>query len=227
METLLVIAAHPDDELLGLGATVKKFVNAGHEAYALILSCGITSRYDSRKDGVQEQIGALKEQSRAAAKILGFKQIFLCDLPDNQFDSLPLLEITKEIEKYVQTIKPSIIFTHHYSDVNIDHQRTFQAVITATRPFGDYSAKEIYCFETFSSTEWSFPYQGAFKPNMFVDVEQTFKDKLEAMKCYTSELRPYPHPRSLKSLEVAAKRWGTVVGCNLAEAFELVRKVVK
>ena len=227
METILVIAAHPDDELLGLGATVKKLVNEGHEAYALLLSCGITSRYDDPKDGMHEQIEALKKQRMAAAKIIGFKRVFSCNFPDNQFDSLPLLKITKEIEKYVKQIKPSMIFTHHYSDVNIDHQKTFQAVVTATRPFGVYSVKEIYCFETFSSTEWNFPYHSTFKPNVFVNVEKTFEDKLEAMKCYTSELRSYPHPRSLESLEFAAKRWGTVIGYNLAEAFELVRKVVK
>ncbi|MCT4621495.1 MAG: PIG-L family deacetylase [Marinisporobacter sp.] len=225
MEKILVIAAHPDDEILGLGATVKKLINEGNKAYALILSCGVTSRSNIPEYEIKKEIEKLKKQSIAASKIIGFKEIFFCDFPDNRFDRVPLLEIIKIIEKYINKIKPSIVFTHHYSDVNIDHKKTFQAVITATRPFGEYSVKEIYCFETYSSTEWNFPYTYYFKPNVFIDIEKTFRYKVEAMKCYTSEIREYPHPRSIENLKIGAKRWGATVGCNLVEAFELIRKV--
>lgn len=140
---------------------------------------------------------------------------------------MDLLDIIKEVDKYIQRLKPQIIYTHHYGDLNIDHRRTFEAVITASRPVGEYPVKEIYCFETPSSTEWNFKYGGnVFKPNVFIGIDDTIDAKLKAMECYKSEIRDYPHPRSIKALEIIAARWGTVVGKKYAEAFELIRKVV-
>jgi len=130
------------------------------------------------------------------------------------------------IEGYVNHLKPDIIYTHHYGDLNIDHRRTFEAVLTACRPVGEYSVREIYTFETPSSTEWNFNGKNnVFYPNVFVDIEDTIDDKLKAMACYQTELREYPHPRSLEALKIIASRWGTVVGKKYVEAFELIRKV--
>lgn len=226
MGKILVVAAHPDDEILGCGGTLKRLINEGNEAYSLILSDGTTSRYDKLSGQVSENIKIRLCQSQAAAKFIGYKETFFCQFTDNSFDKESLLSIVKAIESYLLLLKPSVIFTHHYGDLNIDHQRTFQAVQTAARPIMDCSVKEIYCFETFSATEWNFINRAKFVPNYFVNIESTLKDKLEAMKCYKSELREYPHPRSLEGLKTAAKKWGTVVGCNYAEAFELIRKIV-
>jgi len=230
MAEILIIAAHPDDEILGSGGTIRRLVEEGKEAQCLILTGGVTGRYDKSDENHPEipaQLEQLHRQSMAASQVIGFKQTEFCNLPDNRLEELPFLDIIKLIEQKLMEIKPSIIFTHHYGDLNIDHRITFEAVMTAARPVGEYSATEIYCFETFSSTEWEFTYNKSFRPNVFYNIENTFVDKAEAMKCYASELREYPHPRSIDALEAAARRWGTVVGCKMAEAFELIRKVVK
>lgn len=230
MAEILIIAAHPDDEILGSGGTIRRFIKEGKEAQCLILTGGVTGRYDKPDEAdpaIQVQVKQLRKQAEAASQIIGFRQTELCNLPDNRLEELPFLDIIKLIERKLGEVKPSIIFTHHYGDLNIDHRIAFEAVMTAARPVGEYPTAEIYCFETFSSTEWEFTYNKSFKPNVFFNIEDTFRDKAEAMKCYTSELREYPHPRSIEALEAAAMRWGTVVGCKMAEAFELIRKVVK
>lgn len=226
MEKILVVAAHPDDEILGCGGTIKRLIDEGKEAYSLILSDGTTSRYHNLTEAVFDEINNRLRDSQSAAKIIGYKELFFCQFTDNSFDKGPLLDIVKAIEKYLDFLKPSILFTHHYGDLNIDHQITFQAVQTASRPMINSVVKEIYCFETFSATEWSFIDKDKFVPNYFVNIEDTLKDKLEAMKCYDSELRQFPHPRSLEGIETAARRWGSVIGCKYAEAFQLLRKIV-
>lgn len=226
MGKILVIVAHPDDEILGCGGTIRRLIKEGNEVYSLILSDGTTSRHNNINTEVMEEINTRLQDSLSANKLIGYKETFFCQFNDNSFDKEGFLNIVKLVEKYVSQIKPSIIFTHHYGDLNIDHQITFNAVQTATRPMAECPVKEIYCFETFSATEWNFLSKDKFTPNYFVNIENTLKDKLQAMKCYKSELREYPHPRSLEGLEAAAKRWGTVIGCSYAEAFELIRKIV-
>lgn len=226
MSRILTVAAHPDDEVLGCGGTIKRLVDEGNDAYSLVLSDGVTSRYDEVTACVLEAINSRLQESVSAGKIIGYKEIFFRDFTDNSFDKEPILNIVKAVEKYIFLIKPSIIFTHHYGDLNVDHQMAFKAVQTAARPVGEYPVKEIYCFETFSSTEWNFLNKDKFAPNYFVNIESTLNYKLEGMRCYQSELREYPHPRSIEGLEINAKRWGTVVGCTYAEAFECIRKVV-
>lgn len=226
MNRILVVAAHPDDEILGLAGTIRKHVNKGDKVYCLVLGEGMTSRVNHRADIHQEVIASLHKQTLKAAEIIGFEEVFFSNFPDNRFDSVDLLDIIKEVDKYAQYVKPNIIYTHHYGDLNIDHRKTFEAVITACRPVARYTVKEIYCFETPSSTEWNFQYgDNTFKPNLFIDIEDTLQAKLDAMSCYKTELGEYPHPRSLKALEVIASRWGIVVGRQYAEAFELIRKV--
>lgn len=226
MSVILVVAAHPDDEILGVGATIARRVAEGDEAFALILGEGQTSRWESREMAAREVVSALHKNSIESAKVIGFRDIHFENLPDNRFDRVALLDIVKLVEKYVERIRPDVIYTHHAYDLNIDHRITCEAVLTATRPIGDYSVSEIYEFETVSSTEWNFGNkEGAFYPNVFVDVSKFFEKKCEAMKKYKSELCEFPHPRSLKMLELIAKRWGGIVGKNYAEAFKLIRKV--
>lgn len=224
---ILVVAAHPDDELLGVGGTIAKHVEAGDTVYALILGEGQTSRFDRREDAGTRIVEELHGNTLEADRQVGIKETYFENFPDNRFDSVALLDIVKAVEKRVRELKPEIIYTHHRGDLNVDHQITYKAVLTATRPMADCPVKEIYAFETVSSTEWNFAYgEDQFAPNMFVRLtEEQFGKKLDGMKKYETELCEYPHPRSLEMLRAVAKRWGGVVGANYVEAFETVRIV--
>ncbi len=228
MKKVLVIAAHPDDEILGCGGTILKRVAKGDKVYSLCLGEGISSRYLKRELVKKEKLTSLHDCYIKAAKLMGFKKSWLNKFPDNRFDSVDLLDIIKVIEKVKKEIKPQIIYTHFENDLNIDHRITFQAVITACRPVSEESVKEIYSFETPSSTEWTSSHSGEnhFRPNVFVDIKGTIDKKINIMKVYKSEIKKYPHPRSLKALRIVAQRWGIVCGLKYAEGFILVRKVI-
>lgn len=225
MNRILVVAAHPDDEILGVGATVAKYVQQGYEAQCIILGEGQTSRWKNREEAAHEIVEELHADTLKAAKIVGYSKVYFADFPDNRFDSVDLLDVVKYIENIKNEFRPDIIYTHHGGDLNVDHQITFKAVLTATRPINDCPVKELYTFETLSSTEWDFSYNDIFKPNTFINVEETFDNKVEAMKCYETELCEFPHPRSLKGLELYAGKWGSVVGKSYVEAFQLIRKI--
>lgn len=212
MSKILVIAAHPDDESLSCAATMHKYATEGHEVYCLILGEGAVMHGLTRQQ--------LEAQSRQAGKIIGFKEMYFYDYPDNRFDIMPLLDICKTIEAYLDMIKPEIIFTHFKGDMNIDHRLTFQAVMTTCRP-GCTTVKEMYSFEVPSSTEWGFE---AFKPNVFVEISNEELDtKIKAMQSYSTECRPYPHPRSAEGLRAHAEWFGMIAGIEYAEAFEMVK----
>jgi LmbE family N-acetylglucosaminyl deacetylase len=219
---ILVVAAHPDDEVLGCGAIVARLVKEGYEAYTLILGEGITSR-DSKRNVKKrkEEIKRLKKQAKEANRILGVKEVFFGDFLDNRFDTIPLLDIVKSIEGIKSKIKPDAVFTHYEKDLNIDHQITYRAVLTATRPIKVETVREIYSFEILSSTEWNYPL--SFNPNVFYDIKDTIDIKTKAMNVYKSELNKHPHPRSIKGIKLNALNWGMKVGLEYAEAFKLVK----
>lgn len=224
---ILVVVAHPDDELLGCGATMHRLI---HEEdctiRAVILGEGLTSRSETR-DSVKwkEDLGIHRSNIETARKIIGFDSVGIYDFPDNRFDSVDLLDIIKVVEKEKEEFKSEIIFTHHGGDLNIDHQRTFEAVMTATRPMENEVVRTIISFETPSGTEWQASSDpGHFIPNMFVSVsEEDLQAKINAMECYEFEKRPYPHPRSPEALKIFSQYRGLSVGKELAEAFQLVR----
>jgi LmbE family N-acetylglucosaminyl deacetylase len=224
MKTILVVAAHPDDEVLGCGGTIARLTSEGNNVYTLILGEGVTSR-DKRRDRTkrENEIGELRKEAENANKIIGAKKVYFQDFPDNRFDTAPLLDIIKTIEKINEDIKPSIVFTHHYGDLNIDHQITFKAVMTAIRPTKDESVKELYSFETPSSTEWNVLSSTYFMPDYFVNIGKFLEIKIKALKEYETELRDFPHPRSLKAVELYAKQWGVKMGFEATEAFKTIR----
>lgn len=225
-KNVLVVAAHPDDEVLGCGGTIARLKQEEYDIYTMILGEGITSRDESRDTGKRKkEIKELKDQIVQANKILGVKKVFIFDFPDNRFDSVALLDIVKKIEKVKNEVKPEVIFTHFKDDLNIDHKITYDAVLTATRPQKEERVKTIYSFEVLSSTEWSYPL--CFNPNVFFDISKTIDTKIKAMSCYKSELKEYPHPRSLEAIELNAKMWGVKTGIDMAEAFHLVRSNIK
>ena len=226
MEQILVFAAHPDDELLGVGGTVRRLANEGKEVRAIILAEGLTSRNDKRSDTDKSELTALQDDARKAAEIIGYRSIEFCGFPDNRMDSVDLLDIIKVISQYVEKYKPDTIFTHHHGDLNIDHRRTCEAVLTACRPIGNNCVKRIYAFETPSSTEWNYVYEAPFKPNTYFDVTETLEAKVNGMACYRTESTTFPHPRSPEALRALGRYRGSNVGFGMAEAFELIREIV-
>ncbi len=224
-DTVLIVAAHPDDEVLGCGGTVARLAAEGHDPYIAILGEGVTSRYAKRRQADRAMVEALRQQCRAAASTIGARDLFLYDLPDNRFDTLPLLEVVKIVEALIARLRPRVLYTHHPGDLNVDHCVTFRAALTAARPVPGCAVRELYTFETPSSTEWSFGGGQRFNPTVFVDIGATLPAKLAALALYDGEVRPFPHPRSNDAVTAIARRWGSVAGVHAAEVFELIRKV--
>ena len=167
MKNILVVAAHPDDELLGVGGTIRRLANEGKSCRAVIMAEGLSSRTNSRIETDKQELLELQEDAREAARTVGYESIDFCGLPDNRLDSEDLLDIIKIITKYIQLYQPDTIFTHHKGDLNIDHRRTCESVLTACRPVDNYVVKRIYAFETPSSTEWNYNYADSFWPNVY------------------------------------------------------------
>lgn len=223
---VLVVAAHPDDEVLGCGATMAKLAAAGATVDVLILGEGATSRAGSREAGDHDLVARLVEDGRCAADVLGARDVVCEGLPDNRFDTVALLDVVKLVERQIEARTPNLVYTQHGGDVNIDHQVVFRAVLAATRPVPGHPVHEVLAFEVGSSTEWAFgAFAPAFRPTVFEDVSGFVDAKVEALGCYASEQRPFPHPRSPEALRAAATRWGSAVGVGAAEAFEPVRMI--
>jgi len=224
---ILVVAAHPDDEVLGCGGSIAKWVKAGDEVHVIIMAEGLTSRDEQRNIANHEkELLRLAETAQQASKVLGVKSIELLDYPDNRMDSVDLLDVVKTIEKYIGQLKPEVVVTHHFGDLNIDHQIIHQAVMTACRPQPGHPVKRILSFEVPSATEWQTPTSSQiFAPNWFEDISETLELKIKALKIYDSEIREWPHPRSIKAVEYLSRWRGSSVGCEAAEAMLLIREI--
>lgn len=223
---VLCIAAHPDDEVLGAGATLARHADDGDDVHVCILSDGVTSRYDDPDEGAQAEIRQRRERAETACKKLGIESVSFHDFPDNEFDSVPLLEIVQTIEDEMCRIEPDRIYTHHYGDLNIDHELTSRAVATAARPLPESIIEEVLLFPTLSSSKWSHPTgDNAFKPTVFVNVDGYEGRKTDALSVYEEEIREHPHPRTAENVDRALNIWGSTAGVPAAEPFELLRSV--
>lgn len=223
-----MIAGHPDDEVLGCGGTIARHVDQGDDVHILIMAEGATSRGSTRDAKAwREELEALKNSSRAAADILGVRPPDFAQFPDNRMDGVELLDIVKPIEATIARIEPAIVYTQHGSDLNIDHAIVNRAVVTACRPIPGVSVEALYAFETPSSTEWGAARAPrAFCPNRFVNIAPQLERKLSALRCYQSEMRPFPHARSYEAVEALAIHRGAACGFKAAEAFEIIRECI-
>lgn len=223
MNKILVVVAHPDDEVLGCGGTIAKMVKAGSEVRLLVVADGISSRRNV------DNLVCLKKRKKSchdSALTLGISEVKFLDFPDNSLDTVPLLSIINKIEEFSVNYMPEMLITHHGGDLNIDHKIVFQACLTAFRPIPNGSIRKIISFEILSSTEWNSPVNANyFMPNWFVDISDTLEDKIQAFSFYEEENRAFPHPRSNETLKALAALRGSTVGCKAAEAFVLIRNI--
>jgi len=211
---ILVVAAHPDDEVLGCGGTIRKHVENEDEVHVLIMADGVSSRFG----------GTLRrtEEAKKSAEILGVSTIEFLEYPDNRMSDSDILSAAKDVEDKIAKVLPEVVYTHHNGDLNVDHRVVHEAVLVACRPQPGHPVKRVLFFEVPSSTEWR---QSTFSPNSFNDITSTLRYKIAAMSCYESELRDYPHARSLDAIENLARWRGATVGVNSAEAFMLGREI--
>lgn len=219
MKTVLVVAAHADDEVLGCGGTIVRHVAGGDRVFVVFLADGISSRSGADHDDLASRNAAAEH----ARKILGIYENYYLHLPDNRLDSLPLIEVIQPLESLIDKLQPQIIYTHHHGDLNVDHRIAHQAVLTACRPTPISSVQAIYAFEVMSSTEWANPAQGVFIPNYYVDISKQLDVKIDALSAYQMEMRGVPHSRSIEHIVHLAHHRGHSVGMHAAEAFSVVR----
>jgi len=224
-QSIVIFAAHPDDEVLGCGGAIAKLSDAGAIIHVAFLADGVSSR-DRKITKHQEEIHFRRSAAQKSCDILGVNSVSFGDFPDNRLDTIALLDLIKSMENLIAKYQPELVFTHHAGDLNIDHRRVHDAVVTACRPQLGHSVKSLLCFEVPSSTEWQLAGSApVFAPNWFVDISGTLDRKLAALDAYEDEMRPWPHPRSRKAVEHLVHWRGATVGVDAAEAFILGRRV--
>lgn len=221
-ETVLVVAAHADDEALGCGGTIARHVAAGDTVHVVFMTDGV----GSRRGDVDTEAPRRQAASQRALQVLGVRSSRAFAWPDNEMDSVPLLQVVKPLEAHIAQLAPQVVYTHHAGDLNVDHRITAQAVMTACRPLPGSPVREILAFEVLSSTEWGHPGLAPFVPNVWVDISAHWATKLEAVHAYGEEMRAAPHSRSLANLEALATWRGHGAGLHKAEAFMLLRRVL-
>lgn len=214
---VLVFAPHNDDEVLGVGGTLAKLANEGHEVYV----CEATTYF---KD--ENVVAGIRAMAAKAHKVLGVKESFFLDLPVVAIKDTPTIEVNSKFEKIVQQIKPEIAFIPHKGDMHIDHGEVARAAMVALRPLGNPQLKKIYAYETLSETEWNMPtVDNAFIPNCYSDISDYIDLKLEAMVCFSTQLKEFPHPRSLEAIKALSNLRGSMIGVKNAESFMTIREI--
>jgi LmbE family N-acetylglucosaminyl deacetylase len=223
---VLVIAAHPDDEVYGMGGTIAKLSAEGNEVHVLIVTDGSTTQYKNSPK-LKAIINKKKEEVKYANDVLGVTKVHFGELPDMRLDNTDHVEVNSVIENVIREVKPEVVYTHFYGDVNLDHQYVYKSTLVAIRPVPNQSVKELYCYRVPSSTEWA-PQTvlDTFMPTVFVDISKYCLKKYEAIKLYETEIRNYPHPRSVEYVEKIDRATGLKCGIGTAEEFMLLRKII-
>ncbi|SEQ51693.1 PIG-L deacetylase family protein [Natrinema salaciae] len=220
---VLCVAAHPDDEVLGAGGTLAKHVAEGDEVEVFLLSDGAMARFETETEAAAERRAERRAEAAAAGDILGVSDVTVLDYWGNQLDDVPLIDVVRDVESKIDAFRPDVIYTHHYGDLNVDHELVARAVRTAARPTVGSPVDRVLSFETLSATEWGMPSpDNAFQPTTFVDIDEYLERKMAAIDAYESEMRERPHPRSTEAIRNNATVWGDKSGLFAAEPFELL-----
>lgn len=220
---VLCVAAHPDDEVLGVGGTLARHADKGDTVEALLLSDGEMARHEEVTAAAEERREERRANAQEAADVLGIRSVEILDYWGNQLDDVALIDIIRDVSAKIDEVEPEVVYTHHCGDLNIDHQLVAKAVRTAARPFDDSPVDRILSFETLSATEWAMPRQEtAFQPTVFVNITDYIDSKMAAVDIYRKEMRERPHPRSVENIRRNARTWGDKSGFSVAEPFELL-----
>lgn len=219
---ILIIAAHPDDEVYGMGGTIIKLSSLGHHVYTLIVTEGCSAQYPGNSQIIEDK----KQEALQCSQILNVKEVIFGDLPDMKLDSIPHIEINAVIEKAVNTIKPDIVYTHNKGDINKDHRLVYESTLIACRPTAGQCVRQLLSYQVPSSTEWcGSNVEEIFIPNVFEEIEAYVGIKYKAILAYQTEVREYPHPRSLEYVRLWDRSTGMKVGLKETEAFKLIRDI--
>lgn len=217
---ILVVAAHTDDEALGCAGAIMKHISSGDMVHLLFMTNGVGAREES-----EVEINKRRLASEQAAQLMGVSSVTNLNFPDNRLDTVPLLDVVKEIERKLDQCKPELVYTHYEYDLNVDHQITYNATMTACRPYPNQPVREIYSFEVLSSSDWSARGHGMFCPNIYTDISNFIDKKIKVLECYNAEMRLPPHSRSIDNMTNLAKFRGNSIGLQYAEAFCLIRGI--
>lgn len=222
MNKALVIAPHPDDEVLGVGGTIASLANAGWEVSVLIATRGEPPLFS------EESVASTRREAAEAHRILGVKETFHLTLPAARLDTIPHGEVNAQVGEVVRKVQPKLLFIPFNGDIHLDHQQLFLSGLVASRPNGGFVPDAIYAYETLSETNWNAPYlTPGFHPNAFFEITETLETKLQAMQCFSSQVKEFPNERSVTTLRALATLRGSTVHLHAAEAFVLVRQITR
>lgn len=217
---ILIVAPHADDEILGVGGTIARYIDNGNDVYVCIATRGDPSMFPN------DMLKKLRSEVIDAHRYLGIKETFFLDFPAVILSEIPKHQLNNKIKDIVVHVKPQIVYIPHFGDMHLDHYLVSQSTMVAVRPIED-RVLEIYSYETLSETEWNIPHvSNVFIPNTYVDVSDYLDKKITAMSFFTTQLASFPHPRSLEAIKSLAKLRGSTVGVDAAEAFCMIRKIV-
>lgn len=218
---VLVVAPHADDEVLGVGGTIAKYIDEGHEVYVCVMTSGHPSMFP------QQVLNKLRNEALEAHNFLCVKKSFFLDLPAVMLSEVPKHEVNKKIKEVIDEVQPDVVFIPHFGDLHLDHYIVSQATMVCVRPIKDHRILEVYSYETLSETEWNIPHiSNAFIPNTYIDITGYLDKKKAAMEYFTTQIKEFPHPRSIEAIESLAKLRGSTIGVKAAEAFCLIRKII-
>jgi LmbE family N-acetylglucosaminyl deacetylase len=224
LKNVLVIAPHADDEVLGCGGIIKKLSDLNKNVFVAIMTNAFIGDPDIFSE---EDIDQVRNEALISHKILGVKETFFAEFPAPRLDTFPVYKIAQYISTLLNDLCIDTIFIPHRGDVHLDHKRIFEASLVACRPQGNYSVKEIYAYETLSETEWAAPYpEDNFIPNIYVNIETEIEHKKKAFECFKSQIKTFPHPRSIEGIDILSRHRGTVVSMKSVEAFSLIRQII-
>lgn len=222
---VLVFAPHADDEILGCGGTIARHTAEGDQVYVCVVTRGKPPVYKVSEELLKSQPHNRMEEVEASNKCLGIVKTFFLQYPAVMLETVPRHELNKSIMEVINQVKPEVVYIPHYGDMQKDHEITSEAVMVAVRPTSAHRIKKVYAYETLSETEWNIcNSKNAFLPDTYINIEPYLENKLDAIQCHDSQVRPFPHPRSLETITALAQLRGSVMCCKAAEAFSLVRE---